>query len=102
MIRMTQKIEGLRKFTSPYAPGVSLLGARLKHNSERVFSQPIYVFGKGENLIQAHNSLYGEAAERDALYLRIADKDRSILNAELAALRQVPEKMCCYLECQMI
>jgi len=90
MIRMQQKIEGLRRFTSPYAPSIHLLGARLKQNSKRIFNGPIFVFGKGHTPSQALNSVCGEAAERDALYTRNDDEVRSILNVEMTVLRQVP------------
>ncbi|MEP3847712.1 MAG: YcaO-like family protein [Paracoccaceae bacterium] len=89
MDRMEQKVEGLRQFTSPYAPEICLLGARLKHDSRRTSPDPIFVFGKGHKLTQALNSLCGEAAERDALYLRSTDRVRPIMNVDLAVLKQV-------------
>ncbi len=88
--RMEKRLEALRQFQSPFAPSVGLIGARLKSDQRRIVKDPIYVFGKGSSLTQALGSLYGEAAERDGLYLRHGDTIRTRMNGDLQKMDSVP------------
>ena len=88
--RMEKNIEGLRQFLNPFAPSVSLVGARLKADDRRVNNEPIYIFGKGRSLGQALECLYGEAAEREALYLHHMDEFRTRFDVDLEPVDTVP------------
>lgn len=83
--RMENRVEAIRQFHSPFAPGICLMGARLKPDARRVTSEPINVFGKGASPSQALTRLWGEAAERDALYLQKDDDARAVLDGSLTA-----------------
>ena len=89
IVRMEKRIEGVRQFHNPYAPNVGLVGARLKDDARRIVGDPIFVFGKGYSLSQALTGLYGEAAERDALYMRDGDGPRRRINADLEQVDSV-------------
>lgn len=90
ILRMEKRIEGLRQFFNPYAPGVSLMGAKLKSDARRVVKEPIFVLGKGHSLSQALECLYGEAAEREALYMQSSDKTRALVKTNLMVIGSIP------------
>lgn len=90
VLRMENRIEAVRHFKSPYAPSVNFMGARLRSDDRRLIKEPVYVAGKGLSLSQALQSLCGEAAERDGLFMRDGDDTRSILDANLAVSGVVP------------
>ncbi|MDX8355319.1 YcaO-like family protein [Cognatiyoonia sp. IB215182] len=48
------------------------------------------VFGKGSSLTSALTRLYGEAAERDAILMRLGDTDCAVLGRDLERLGQIP------------
>lgn len=88
--RMQPFLEGLREFRSPYAPQLVVLAARLTKNPDRLNEGDIYVAGKGVTVADAEKRLQGEAAERDALYLRHGDTERTCLNLLTETSRQIP------------
>ena len=90
VLRMENNIEAVRHFKSPYAPAVNFVGARLKSDESRVFKGPVYIAGKGLSLLQALQSLCGEAAERDAVFMRDTDETRRLLDANLAVSKTIP------------
>jgi ribosomal protein S12 methylthiotransferase accessory factor YcaO len=87
---MKSRVDALRRFRSPYAPSIWLLGARLVPDERRVLDQPIYVLGKGVNEQTALMRLYGEAAERDTLYQRKDDDTCQQIDIDLQGLGCVP------------
>lgn len=87
--RIDNRVEAIRQFHSPFAPGLCLMGARLKPDARRVTTDPIHVFGKGASPSQALTRLWGEAAERDALFLQKGDETRMCLDETLTAVGSV-------------
>lgn len=87
---MKTRIEAVRRFRSPYAPQVWLYGARLVAHADCLRQRPVYLAGKGMSEDGAMTRLYGEAAERDALFMRTGDEARPLIDATLTHCADVP------------
>lgn len=65
---MLPHLEAIREFRSPYAPGLTVLAARLSEEMVGHMARPVYVSGKGRQYKNAQHRLFGEAAERASIF----------------------------------